>query len=312
MRERLNLFLRVTEVFENHGYRLSEACVLSNSCFDFFARRGERLLLVKVLGNIDSLTETQAGEISRVAATLEAAPVVVGCRRGVEKLQRGVVYLRHGIACVSELTLEQALAGEHPALLCYRGGYYASVDGEQLRRLRQAHGLSRPALAKLVGVSAKAIYKYEEGEAGATFETALKLERVLGEPLVKPVDIFRVPGAGQSPAPPARLERLCRLGFEVLPVRKAPFSALTRGEGRVLLTKLAKCRTRDVEERARLLRSISATVGKRAFILLGSGRARNISGIAAVSLREVEEIARARELLELIEERATPSQDAGG
>ncbi len=312
MQERLNLFLRVQEIFENRGYEISEACVLSNSCFDFFARKGERLLLIKVLRNIDSLTETQAGDIRRIAATLGAAPVVVGERRSGEALHEGVVYLRHGIACVSEETLENALAGEYPALLCYRGGYYASIDGALLKSLREASRLSRPALAKLAGVSAKAIYKYEEGEASATFETALKLEDIFGEPLVKPINIFRVPRAARSAAPPRELMRLRSLGFDVLPVRKAPFSALTKGEGEVLLTKLARCCTREVVERARLLRSISTTVKRRAFILLHSGRAKNISGIAAVTRREVEEIGEAKALLELIEERATQDPGAGG
>jgi|Deesub1362A_J573_1020465.scaffolds.fasta_scaffold11462_2 putative transcriptional regulator len=312
MQERLNLFLRVLEIFENRGYEISEACVLSNSCFDFFARKGEQLLLVKVLRNIDSLTETQAEDITKVAATLGAAPVIVGERKTAEALHEGVVYLRHGLACISEETLENALDSEYPALLCYRGGYYASIDGALLRNLRQAHKLSRPALAKLVGVSPKAIYKYEEGEASATFETALKLEDIFGTPLVKPLNIFRVPEMKVHATPSASLATLRSLGFDVLPVKKAPFSALTKGEGEVLLTKVARCCTREVVERAKLLRSISATVKREAFILLDSGRTKNIAGVATVTKREVEEMEDPRHLLELIEERATRDRDAGG
>ncbi len=308
----MNFFLSVLEIFEDAGYEISEACVLSNSCFDFFARRGERLLLVKTLRNIDSLTDIQAEDIRTVAAMLGAAPVIVGERKTGEELQDGVVYLRHGIACVSKSTLKGALASEYPVLLCYRGGYYASIDGTLLKKLRQERGLSRPALAKLVGVSPKAIYEYEEGNAGATFETALKLEDALGEPIVKPLDIFKVPDAGSCARPPSSLEALQSLGFRVYPVRKAPFSALARGRDAVLMTKLARCCNRALAEKAKLLRSIASTVGRTAFILLNSGRAKNIAGVAAVSRRELQEMEDPNHLLELIEERTMQDPDVGG
>ncbi|WP_456475724.1 transcriptional regulator [Candidatus Pyrohabitans sp.] len=311
MQERLNLFLRVLEIFEKRGFEISEACILSNACFDFFARQGGKLLLVKVLANIDSLTDTQAKDIVKVAATLGAAPVIVGEKKTTEALQEGVVYLRHGLACVSEQTLENALDSEYPALLCYRGGYYASIDGTLLKNLRKAHNLSRPALAKQVGLSPKAIYRYEEEETSATFETAFKLEEFFSTPLVKPLNIFRVPGLGECGSPAANLAVLRSLGFEVYPVRKAPFSALTKSREAVLLAKAARCCSREVMERAKILRSIAETVNRGAFILLDSGRVKNISGVATIARRELEELQDARHLLELIEERATQDQGAG-
>lgn len=51
--------------------------------------------------------------------------------------------------------------------------------GEHLRRLREAKGLSQFQLGKLVGVSDKAVSKWENGYAKPKGSLVLKLSKVL-------------------------------------------------------------------------------------------------------------------------------------
>jgi len=52
--------------------------------------------------------------------------------------------------------------------------------GAALRRLRKGRRLTQPALADLVGVSLSTIAQWEGGRTGATEQSVLKLEEILG------------------------------------------------------------------------------------------------------------------------------------
>src|SRR6056297_2877811 len=87
----------ITAMLEDAGFLVSDRCSVRPKSFDLAARRGDDLLLVKVLGNIDALDGATGEELRRLGTYLDATPVVVGLRTRDEDLKHEVVYFRHGV-----------------------------------------------------------------------------------------------------------------------------------------------------------------------------------------------------------------------
>ena len=249
---RATLLARAREVLARAGYCLSAESAMRPLSFDLAARRDGELLLVKVLTNVDGLSETVAQELRVISQFLDATPLVLGERSSSRDLEPGAVYLRYGVRIVTLETLQEYLEhGVAPLVYAAPGGFYVNLDGGRLRALREARGLSLGDLAQAAGVSRRAIGMYEEG-MGAMVEVAARLEEFLDEPLALPVNPFQRPRASEPfPAPAAEtfartfegavLRAMNEMGFHVAPTTKSPFAAITReavpgGEERVVLT----------------------------------------------------------------------------
>lgn len=313
MDERNDVLIKTLDILERGDFEVSGRCC-GSYCFDIFARRRILLLLIKILANIDSISGYRALEMGNISKMLSAAPLLVGNRTRSSEMREGVMYERYGIPAVTPETFEDAVIHEtHPVISSTRGGYCVRVDGDALRTVRQERGMSLGEVAENIGVSRRTVSKYEEGERGATFETALRLEEFLDTDVAKPFGIFNVPKEihtsiqefGDS-LEKAVAERLERLGFEVYPTRKAPFSALTKGEDKeVMITKVVRVGVRRIAQRARTLRSISETVRRSAFFVAhnDSKLEENIEGIPVVRKRELERLEIPEELIGKLEDR---------
>ncbi|HET6406012.1 MAG TPA: transcriptional regulator [Candidatus Thermoplasmatota archaeon] len=254
---RANLLSSVREILTKAGFYLSVDAALRPLAFDIVARRDSQLLIVKVLTNVDGLSEPVANELRTIAQFLDAAPLVVGERSSSRPLEDGAVYLRYGVRIVTLETLREFLEdGVEPLVYAAPGGFYVNLDGERMRQIREERGLSLGDLAQAAGVSRRAIGMYEEG-MGAMVEVAQRLEEFLDEALVVPYHAFEPPAPEPTPAPTAItdvgsafqaavLESLQRLGFRVAPTQRSPFSAITREH---LDTTHADGRARVITER---------------------------------------------------------------
>jgi putative transcriptional regulator len=314
MDERAELYDQVTETLRRGNFEISERCLLKPSCFDIFARREALLLLIKILANIDSMSLGSARQMRRISSMLSASPVLIGRRTRTAEMEDGLVYERFGVPAINPETLENILVKSiFPIIFSSRGGYYVKIDGRLLRNIRKERKLSLGAVAERVGVSRRTIYNYEKNAGGATFETALKLEEFLDESLAMPLNIFEVPKVIREVEPwfeseleRSILEKLSDIGFQVYPVRKAPFNALTVEKEKVMLTKVARAKLRDLWRRARLLRSISRTTKASAFFVVDSekGVGQNLEGIPVVGRGELNGIEDSEELLERLSEKS--------
>ena len=314
MDERAELYATVTETLRKGDFEVSDRCVIKSACFDIFARRDVLLLLIKILTNIDSMSQCSAREMRWIASMLSASPVVIGRRTRTAEMEEGLVYERFGVPAINPETLESILINKvFPIIFSSRGGYYVKIDGDLLRRLRMERGLSLGDVAEQIGVSRRTIYNYENNVAGATFDTALKLEDFLDESLATPLNIFEVPKGLEEQGPfsggereKSILERLAHIGFQVYPVRKAPFSALTVEEENVMLTEVARTRLKNLMRRAKLLRSISITTMTSAFFVVDSDKkvTKAVEGIPVVGRGELEEIDDSEELIERLKEKS--------
>ena len=109
---RSQLTQEVVSQLEDAGFRLSSKCDVRPSCFDLVARKGEKLILVKVLANIDVLTSQDAMALQLIAHFFNATPLVIGQKTRKGKLDSGVVYKRYGVSTIAPPSFQSMIAEE--------------------------------------------------------------------------------------------------------------------------------------------------------------------------------------------------------
>ena len=186
------MLVEINDLLSNHGFETSN--IYDRSCFDMVARKELELLLLKILINVDGFTGNQADEIKKVADIFLASPLVVGIKSKNEYLEEDVVYERHGIPVIAKETLKNMVVdGVYPEIFADRGGYYVQMDGEIIKRVREAQNISRQDLANKAHVSRETIYKYERGMVRAFPETAMMLESILNMKITLSVNLLTIP-----------------------------------------------------------------------------------------------------------------------
>ncbi|MGI0129101.1 MAG: transcriptional regulator [Thermoplasmata archaeon] len=319
----------VKEQLERAGFYVADTHGVRPSSFDLAARRDSTLLLVKVLKNIDALDAEEASRILELGRLFPAVTLVIGQTSGASALDPGVVYTRYGVPIISEETLQEYLDKALPPFLyASPGGTFARVDGGRLRLLRQGRGLSLGTLAGIAGVSRRAIQLYEEG-AGAELGVIERIETFLGEPIVRPIELFARPPAGKAGAKgegggatsrgdpslkSARarprtgdalrdgvLDQLDGMGLEVVVTVRAPFDAFTRTP-EILLASVGSLRA--ALHRAEILHGLArVSEGHAMFIVRESVHRPSIAGLPILNVTELKRHRDGDDLIEEISER---------
>jgi putative transcriptional regulator len=263
---------KVQELLERAGFYVTDAHSVRPTSFDLMARRDSKLVILKILKNIDALDGTEAERLRDLSVLFGAQLIVVGQTSGATDLESGVLYYRYGVPIVTVESLEEyLLEGVPPFLFSGPGGIFVRIDGLRLRSLREAQNLSLGALASAAGVSRRTIQLYEGG-AGAEMEIVKRLEQFLQETIANPIDLLtreslffrkpreetaepaaRIPGghlprAGEmaretehGSRPPPRtgdalrdtvFRHLDGMGWEVTVTIRCPFDAFTRADER--------------------------------------------------------------------------------
>ena len=322
----------VQQMLERAGFYVADTHGVRPSSFDLAARRDSTLLLVKVLKNIDALDAEEASRLLELGRLFPALSLVIGQTSGASELDAGVVYTRYGVPIISEETLQEYLDKALPPFLyASPGGTFARVDGNRLRLLRQARGLSLGALAGVAGVSRRAIQLYEEG-AGAELGVIDRIESFLGEPIVRPIELFdrrpsRTPAstAGGTAAGkpeerrtgPARprprtgdalrdgvLDQLDGMGLEVVVTVRAPFDAFTRTP-EILLASVGSLRA--ALHRAEVLHGLArVSEGHAMFVVRENVHRPSILGLPILNVTELKRHRDGDDLIEEISERERP------
>jgi len=317
MSSRPELIEQVRQLLSSTGFAVSERCSLRPISFDMVARRDNRLLVVKILGNADALGERVARELRILAKFLDAAPLLVAQRSGAGELEDGVLYNHRGIPVITFGTLREHLVEDSGAVAyASPGGLFVNLRVDVLRTVRAQRALSLGVLAQVAGVSRRAIQMYEEG-MHATIEAALRLEDYLQESLVEPIDpftAFEAPPETEGPATdtPARIvsefeqaihQMLRGVGFRVVPTQQSPFSALTQKPETTILTGMERKDATD-EVRARILASVRMVTETKAMYVVGRETTKtNLEGTPVIQRRELEKIRDPDELFNLLDER---------
>jgi len=306
----------VTAMLEDAGFVVSERCAIRPKSFDVAARRGEEVLLVKILGNIDAFDGHTGAEMRRLGTYLGATPMVIGLRTRDEELKPGVTYFRHGVPVLSPDTAMELFVEEVPPLIyAAPGGLYVNIDSEVLADAREDRDWSLGRLANELGVSRRTVSKYEGG-MDASVEVASQLEELFDAPLTSPVEVLE--GAEDvrdedptpedpevSPEDEPIVAVLTRVGFDVHPTDRAPFKTVSENESREeeMLTGHSEL-TKTAEKRARIMSSVGKVTRTRSVYVVERATRESVEGTAIVEEREMENIEEADELRDIIRERA--------
>jgi len=164
--DRTQLFKNIREILSNAGFYVSDLCSMRPIGFDLVARRDNSLLIIKVLTNIDALSEDVAKELRVLSILLKGHPLLIGERSGAGFLENDVVYDRFGIQTISYETLKSHLLEGMP-LKVYAGpgGFYVNLDREKLIKRRQEQNVSLGSFARSVRVSRRTVQMYEEEDS---------------------------------------------------------------------------------------------------------------------------------------------------
>ena len=177
------------------GFQISQLCCSRPSCFDFAAKKGDEAVLVKVRSNVDGFSCFDSLELRVIAGRVAAAPLVVSELAHDKPLEEDTVYSRYSVYVVTGKTLRSvAFRTGFPLVNASPGGYFVEVDGALIEKRRKELGFSIGNLAGMIGVSRRTLYGYERCMAKASVSSAYNLAKVLGVPVVKPINVLKKAG----------------------------------------------------------------------------------------------------------------------
>jgi putative transcriptional regulator len=306
----------ITAMLSDAGFLVSERCAIRPKSFDVAARRGEDVLLVKVLANIDAFDAQTGAEMRRLGVYLNATPMVIGLRTRDEELKPGVTYFRHGVPVLSPDTAMDLFVEEVPPLIyAAPGGLYVNIDSEVLEDAREDKDWSLGRLATELGVSRRTVSKYEDG-MDASVEVAAELEDLFEAPLTSPVEVLSgaedVREESETPADPdadpedeSIVTVFTRIGFDVHPTDRAPFKTVSEKEGRPaqVLTGHSEL-SKTAEKRARIMSSVGHVTRTRSVYVVDRATRESVDGTALIEESEMADIQDADDLRDLIRERS--------
>jgi putative transcriptional regulator len=162
---------------------------------------------------------------------------------------------------------------------------------------------------------------YEDG-MGALVAVAERLEEYLDTALVLPVDpmsarvgeeeqdrrpladVAAIVESIESPFERDLIRLIQSLGFEVMPLMRAPVNAVSRGDEGTVLTGVATGSAEQLERRARVVAEVAAITETFAAFLVEKRTSRtDIGGMPVVGRDELARIRDPAELVSLIEDR---------
>ncbi len=312
----------VTAMLRDAGFVVSDRCAIRPKSFDIAARRGEDLILVKILGNIDAFDGPTGAEMRRLGTYLNATPLVIGLRTRDEELEPDVTYFRHGVPVLSpDTAMNLFVEGVPPLIYAAPGGLYVNIDSDILRDEREKRGWSLGRLASELGVSRRTVSKYEDG-MNASVEVAVKLDELFEQPLTGPVSVLdgaeEVRDAEPTPDDPEAepederiISVLTQVEFDVHPTARSPFKAVgedTEGSENLLTGHSAL--TETAVKRARLMSSLGAVTHTKAVYFVDESKRESIDGTAIVEREELEDIDDPDLFRELVRERGEHEEPA--
>ncbi len=314
--QRTELFKNIREALTKAGFYVSELHSMRLTGFDIIARRDDTLLIIKVLTNIDSLSEDVAFELKTLSSLLKASPILIGEKNGSGLLEDDVVYLRFGIQAVTCNTLsDYLLEGVPVSVYAAPGGLYVNLDKDKLKKIRRERNISLGEFARHVNVSRKTVQMYEDG-MNARIDVAIKIEELLDSDIATPIDIFKKDKIKEileldynqrvtkiKDFQKEILFLLRNIGYRIIPMERCPFEALSKEKEKIILTSISE-RNLRLADKAQVINKISKITEKHGAVFTESKFTKtNIKGTPIISKKELKKARGPEEIFELIIER---------
>jgi putative transcriptional regulator len=279
------------------------------------ARRDNILLIIKILGNVDSFSKDNAREMQMLSELLQASPLIIGGKSSTSEIENGIVYFRYGIPIISMGTFKDFFVEEVPPyVFAAPGGLYVHIDGEVLQEARKRNNLSLGALSDVAKVSRRSIQLYEKG-MGAMLDVALRIEEHLKTPIILPINPLTSYATDELETSHwvdsfegfEGLERevfnhLNRIGYRILVTKKSPFDALTKDQKTLILTSIQSYDA-ALAKKAKVVKDISTIVEKHSVIFVEKSRLQSLEGLPLIQKKELKKIDDSEDIVKLILER---------
>ena len=313
--KRIELLGEVRDTLVKSGFYVSELYSLRPIGFDLVARRDNSLLIIKVLTNIDAMTEDVAKELRTLSILLKGCPLLIGMRSGAGILEEDTVYDRFGIQAITSDTLKShLLEGITLEVYAAPGGLYVNLDKDKIKKLRTEQNISLGSFARSLRVTRRTVQMYEDG-MNASIEVALRIENFLGENVTDPIDILnrKIP---KKQIQPVSVETegfrkfqqdifsiLEQVGYKVIPLERAPFEAVSQDKKKILLTCVDEY-NKKLLNKARVVSSISRITEKHAVLIIDKNvHKKSIEGTPLIFKKELKKARGPEEILDLVLER---------
>src|SRR3989344_5215728 len=221
---------RIERILDRNGF---EYCEFSG-CFDIAARKTS-LMLLKVLGNIDSFQEEQARNLRIISREMDASAMIVGSTTRREVLHDSIIYQRFDVPAMNANTFESVIENDMPVVYRNRGGLFVDINPDALRSKRLKSCMTQEELASEVGITKKNVYEHEKSRIRMSYEAALKIEKTIGKGIIERASIDSTETAEKNrPAGvfEASVSRnLKRIGFSTEIIRQSPVNIIAEDSG---------------------------------------------------------------------------------
>jgi len=301
------------EVLKEAGFQVSEKCCARPSCFDYAARKGKRILLLKFQPDINHFSPEDSRELEIISKTVSGASLLISRKTREKFLEDDTVYTRYNILAVTPQTFENIiLRNIHPLIQAGPGGYYVEVDALAIRRRRRQLGLSVGEVAEMIGISRRTLYGYERGMAKASVTVAYNLIYTLGVPVAKPINIFEkttvqrkcfLLRAKRAIAKHKFLHKILRkfTRYNITTVRKAPFDfVLEVPEEKVrIIGGVADNKEQEIDRRVDEILSVSEILEARP-ILVTNGKNPSNRDIPCICSKDLSKVRKPKDIIYMI------------
>ena len=287
--------------------------LLTHGCFDIAAKhvsrrrqlnRSRQLMLIKALVNIDSLNQQHAMSLRAVSYFMSAYPFVVSMKNNREFLNDKMVYSRFSLPVVTPNLFESILEDEAYAYESAKGRHTVVINTKALREKRIEMQFTLEELARLVGVSKKALYEIESNRVNPTERTAKRLENTLN---IKLRSVYTPKIAEETRLKPANAfqsrvsKELNRIGIDNSPLQASTVEIVGKEEFSVL-TALSKNGVK-IKREAETVKKLSSIFSSHAFFVAKKAKEQEVEGVSVLLEDELLEVESAKELRKLIEEK---------
>jgi putative transcriptional regulator len=235
---------------------------LTRSCFDILARNKERILLIKVLEDANSISHEFAEEMHKISACITATPMIIS-EKASDMLQDNVVYTRFDICTLNLDTFMNCINNKLPLIKRTQAGLTASLLGDKLKEKREQLGYSLNYLSKSIGVTSRMVSKYENEDSEVTINKAMKIYDIFGQEVFNQVDIFSKIENMHFTTKTEFSKKYIKLGFNATDANKVPFDIIAKKEDELILTEIGDKTNPQMQSLSELLDADNLVIFKK-------------------------------------------------
>ncbi|QIJ32894.1 helix-turn-helix domain-containing protein [Acidianus sulfidivorans JP7] len=139
--------------------------------------KDNRKILVKT--STERINKDEITDLKKFSSIIGGIPLVI-----TEETEEDIAIDKGSVFAISLEGFERLLAGEKIYIYRTRGGMFVKIRHDVLKRKREELNYSMGDLAKMLGVTRKTIYDYENGESDVSIEIAEKLIDIFGSEII--------------------------------------------------------------------------------------------------------------------------------